>query len=146
MSASNIFGKPLALHITVTERGGVALNEKVVLRCYKEHIEKHPTAPGARVGYLVQINAGGQWKCESSLSLLISDIFVFAGYNVESKHVRAREESSVYSVTNRETFRSNLKNQIVSIDIPKLIVKVSCNYVSSASKDICTDGSLLTIL
>ena len=131
MSASNIFGKPLALHITVTERGGVALNEKVVLRCYKEHIEKHPTAPGARVGYLVQINAGGQWKCESSLSLLISDIFVFAGYNVESKHVRAREESSVYSVTNRETF--SVKKQSVSIDIPKLIVKVSCNYVSKAS-------------
>ena len=32
-SSSNIFGKPLALHITVTENCGISLKEKLVLRC-----------------------------------------------------------------------------------------------------------------
>ena len=32
-SSSNIFGKPLTLHITVTEICGISVKEKLVLRC-----------------------------------------------------------------------------------------------------------------
>ena len=113
---SNIFGKPLALHVTVTERCGLKMADKLVLRCYKEH-------PDASRKYLVQVNAGGSWLSAESINLLLSDIFTFCGFPVLVTDIRARPESCVYSVANRETFRT-AKNQVVAVDIPKLMSKV----------------------
>lgn len=48
-----------ALHITVLERLGVALDEKLVLRCYKECAEANgKQSSNGKVAYLVQVNAG----------------------------------------------------------------------------------------
>lgn len=54
-----------ALHITVTERRGIAVNEKLVLRCYKETAEATDgQPPDSKVAYLVQVNAGqGRGTC-----------------------------------------------------------------------------------
>ena len=35
---------------------------------------------------------GGEWKCDNSLALLLSDIFTFAGYNVGASDIIARPE------------------------------------------------------
>ena len=64
---------------------------------------------------------GGKWKSDEALALLLSDIFTFAGFRVGTSDIRARAESCVYSVTNRETFRSIGKNQVIGMNIPKLI-------------------------
>ena len=68
--------------------------------------------------------SGGMWKCEESLKLLLSDIFSSSGFPVGTADVKERPESSVYSVTNRETFRSAAANQAVPVNIAKLISKV----------------------
>ena len=90
--------------------------DKLVLRCYKEH-------PDASRKYLVQVNAGGSWLSAESINLLLSDIFTFCGFPVLVTDIRARPESCVYSVANRETFRT-AKNQVVAVDIPQLMSKV----------------------
>jgi len=64
------------------------------------------------------------WKCEDSLNLLLADIFSFAGFPVSSADIRARPESCVYSVTNRETWRSVTSNQAVPVNISKLTPKL----------------------
>jgi hypothetical protein len=78
-------------------------------------------------------STGGKWKCDHALASLLSDLFMFAGFRVETSDIRARAESCVFSVTNRETFRSVMRNQVVSINIPKLITKVWWLFVIGAS-------------
>lgn len=61
---------------------------------------------------------------EKDLNLLLSDIFCFAGFPVGSADVQALPESCVYSVTNRETWRSVTSNQAVPVNISKLTTKL----------------------
>ena len=57
--------------------------------------------------------------------MLLADIFSAAGYHTRCQDVRARTESSVFSVTNRETFHLMKENRPVSVDISALAIKVS---------------------
>ena len=80
-------------------RQGVKLNEKLVVRFYKEDLDEidgqmqvtsahQPVSNVSSAGslmawsfltsnqvYLVQVNAGGKWRDDDDIKLLISDIF-----------------------------------------------------------------------
>jgi hypothetical protein len=66
--------------------------------------------------YLIQFNAGGQWATDQSVVLLVSDIF--QPFGVMSGDVQVRRESSLYSVSNSNTFPGR------RIDIQLLLAKV----------------------
>jgi len=74
--ARGIFGKPVAMHIRVLERKGFAMNDKVVIRLYKDVPEGKVDDEGKQIKvYLLQVNAGGNWVLESETASLLADLF-----------------------------------------------------------------------
>jgi hypothetical protein len=82
--------------------------------CY---IDKETAGSGSSFNYLIQFNAGGHWASDQSVVLLVADIF--QPFGVQQKDVQVRRESSLYSVSNSNTFPGR------RINIQMLLTKVS---------------------
>ena len=78
--------------------------------------DKETAGSGGTHNYLIQFNAGGHWASDHSVVLLVSDIF--QPFGVQLGDVQVRQESSLYSVSNTNTFPGR------RIDIQMLLAKV----------------------
>lgn len=80
-----------------------------------DNADKETAGGGASYNYLIQFNAGGQWASDHSVVLLVADIF--QPFGVQVNDVQVRRESSLYSVSNTNTFPGR------RIDIQLLLTK-----------------------